>query len=50
MTAALQLLREAKEKLEAASRDKGGHRVRALQHIDQAISEVQAGMQYDNTH
>ena len=50
MTAAIQHLREAQRNLEAASHDKGGHRVKALQHINQAIAEVDAGIQYDNTH
>lgn len=50
MTAAIQHLREAQRNLELASRDKGGHRVLALQHINQAISEVEAGIQYDRTH
>ncbi|MBZ5706695.1 MAG: hypothetical protein LAN63_15205 [Acidobacteriia bacterium] len=50
MTAAIQHLREAQQNLESASRDKGGHRVKALQYIKQAIAEVEAGIQYDNTH
>jgi len=50
MTAAIQHLREAQQNLQAATADKGGHRVTALQLIDQAIGEVEAGIQYDNTH
>lgn len=50
MQAALQHLREAQASLEQASHDKGGHRVKALEHIQQAMSEVEAGIQYDNTH
>jgi hypothetical protein len=50
MTAAIQHLREAQKNLESASHDKGGHRVKALQLIQQAIAEVEAGIQYDNTH
>jgi hypothetical protein len=50
MAAALQNLREAQRNLESASRDKGGHRVKALERIQQAIAEVEAGIQYDNTH
>jgi hypothetical protein len=50
MAAAIQHLREAQQSLESASRDKGGHRVNALQHINQAIAEVEAGIQYDNGH
>jgi hypothetical protein len=50
MTAAIQNLREAERNLEAASRDKGGHRVKALDYVRKAISEVEAGIQYDRTH
>jgi hypothetical protein len=50
MAAALQHLLEAQQSLQAASADKGGHRVNAIQLIDQAMAEVQAGIQYDNTH
>ena len=50
MTAAIQHLREAQQSLQAATADKGGHRLNALQLIDQAIAEVQAGIQYDDTH
>jgi hypothetical protein len=50
MDAAIQHLREAQQSLEAASSDKGGHRVNALQLINQAMAEVQAGIQYDNEH
>lgn len=50
MAAAIQHLREAQQSLESASHDKGGHRVKALEHINQAIAEVEAGIQYDNSH
>jgi hypothetical protein len=50
MTAAIQHLREAQQSLESATSDKGGHRVNALQLINQAVAEVQAGIQYDNEH
>lgn len=46
MTAALDSLREAQRHLQAAATNKGGHRVRAQQLIDQAMAEIQAGMQY----
>ena len=49
MTAAIQSLREAQRNLEAASHDKGGHRANALQLVNQAIAEVEAGMRYDNS-
>jgi len=48
MEAAIEHLREAQQNLEQASSDKGGHRVNALQLINQALAEVQAGIQYDN--
>jgi hypothetical protein len=50
MTAAIQNLREAQMNLEKASQNKGGHRERALQLVQQAIAEVEAGIQYANTH
>ena len=40
---AIQLLR-------AASDDKGGHKIKAIDLIERAISEVDAGMRYDNRH
>lgn len=50
MTAAIENLREAQRHLAAGSHDKGGHRVRALELVNQAIKETQAGIQFDNTH
>jgi hypothetical protein len=50
MRAAIQNLREAQRNLNSASHDKGGHRLRALELVNRAISEVEAGMQYDNRH
>jgi hypothetical protein len=50
MRAALQHLREAESELQAATHDKGGHRVRAMDLTKQAESEIQAGIQYDNQH
>jgi len=50
MTEAIQHLREAQRNLESATHNKGGHRETALQLINQAITEVEAGIQYDNTH
>lgn len=46
MTAALDHLRAAKSQLESAVSDKGGHRVQAIELVDQAIAEVQAGIDY----
>jgi len=50
MAAAIQHLREAQQNLEAASRDKGGHRARAVQLVQEAIRETQEGVRYDNSH
>src|SRR5215467_7573570 len=50
MQSALQHLREAEQDLQKASHDKGGHRVQAMQLINQAEQQVQEGIQYDNQH
>lgn len=50
MEAAMQNLREAQRNLETANTDKGGHRERALEYINRAIAETQAGIQYANQH
>jgi hypothetical protein len=50
MESAIQNLRAAQQNLEDASSDKGGHRVRALQLVQQAIAETQEGIEYANTH
>ena len=50
MRAALAALQTAKRELEEASADKGGHRVAAFKLVDQAISEVNAGIKYAQTH
>jgi len=44
MQNALGKLQSAKASLQAASHDKGGHRVNAIRLIDQAIVEVQLGI------
>jgi hypothetical protein len=46
MTAALDHLRSAQSELQSAATDKGGHRTRALELVDQAIGEVNAGVDY----
>ena len=46
MQAALDHLRSARGELEAANSNKGGHRERAIELVDQAISEVRAGIDY----
>ncbi len=50
MRAALDHLQAAKAELEAAERDKGGHRTRAQQLTQQAIAEVKAGISFANQH
>ncbi|MGE5233781.1 MAG: hypothetical protein ACM3OB_06695 [Acidobacteriota bacterium] len=46
MRNALDELRAARGELDRALADKGGHRVRAIELVDSAIAEVQAGMDY----
>lgn len=46
MASALDHLQAAKSELQVASHDKGGHRVRAIRLIDDAIAEVQAGEEH----
>ena len=48
MRAALESLRNARAELLNATADKGGHRARAINLVDQAITETQAGIAYDN--
>jgi hypothetical protein len=50
MQAALVALTTAKNNLEKASHDKGGHRVAALKYVNNAIDEVKKGIEYDNKH
>ncbi len=47
MQAALRHLRSAKSDLNRATADKGGHRARALELVDQAIAEVEHGISFD---
>lgn len=48
MRNALGLLENAKKQLQAASSDKGGHRVKAIEHVDAAIEQVKKGIEFDN--
>ncbi len=48
MKAALESLRQAKEQLEKATPDKGGHRVKALEAVNKAIEQVEKGIAFDN--
>lgn len=45
MKAALASLNEAKQHLKQATTGKGGHRVKAIELIDEAIEEVRKGIQ-----
>ncbi len=46
--AAIESLRNAREHLQHARHDFGGHRVDAIHSIDEAIHQLQICMQYDN--
>jgi len=48
MEAALKALQTAKEELRAAEADKGGHRAKAIDLVEQAIAETQAGIGKQN--
>ena len=48
MRAALASLRTAKDQLQKATHDKGGHRLRAIGLIDKAIMEVERGIAFDD--
>ena len=50
MQAALDALKTARSELNAATADKGGHRVAALRAVDEAIKETKAGMEFDRRH
>lgn len=50
MERALASLQDAMASLEAATPNKGGHRERAMQIIQRAMSQVQMGIDYANRH
>ena len=50
MSAAIGHLEQAKAELEKAAANKGGHRERAMQLVDQAMQEVRQGERYDLSH
>lgn len=50
MSAALGHLQQAKDELEKATPNKGGHREKAMQLVDQAIQQVQEGERYYEEH
>jgi hypothetical protein len=45
--AAIRHLREAKMNLEHAAHDFGGHRVKALEHVNQALEECNDALNFD---
>jgi hypothetical protein len=46
MMAALEHLRAARAELRMAEHNKGGWRVRAIEHVDRAIGDTEAGMRF----
>lgn len=50
MQAARADLQKARAELHAATHDKGGHRVKAIEYVNKAIEEVNKGIEYDRTH
>lgn len=50
MHAALHNLKLAKNHLQKASHDKSGHRAKAIDHVNAAIAEVEAGIASDIVH
>jgi hypothetical protein len=50
MQAALEHLREAKGSLERADADKGGHRDRAIRLVNDAIDQVDKGINFARRH
>ena len=50
MKAALEHLKKAKESLEKATADKGGHRAKAIELVNQAIEQTEKGINFDDKH
>lgn len=50
MRSALALLQTARNQLEKATSDKGGHRAKAIRAVDVAIAETRQGIHFDNQH
>jgi anti-sigma-K factor RskA len=50
MQAAIENLQKAKDALQKATADKGGHRVKAIAATNEAIEETKKGIAYDNHH
>ena len=47
MSAAYGHLQQAKDELEKAAPNKGGHREKAMQMVDQAMRQIEEGEQFD---
>jgi hypothetical protein len=47
MISALQMLRSARETIQKAEADKGGHRAKAIKEVNQAIMETKKGIVFD---
>ena len=50
MQAALEHLRAARAELDKAEADKGGHRLKAIALVNDAIAQVEKGVGYDRHH
>jgi len=50
MQAAMEHLRMAKGELEKADEDKGGHRVKAIKLVNEAMEQVEKGINFDRHH
>ena len=50
MHQAKELVKQAADLLKVATADKGGHRVAALKALNDALAEINAGIEYDRTH
>jgi hypothetical protein len=50
MRSALEHLRQARAELDRADNDKGGHRARAIELVNDAIHQVERGMEFDRRH
>ena len=49
MKAAIEALQTARNQLEKADADKGGHRAKAIKLVDETIAEVKAGIEFDKS-
>ena len=49
MEAALEACRTARARLESATANKGGHRKKAIEHVNAAIEEIRKGIAHANS-